>query len=461
MLNLPNLPFGFWLSLLALAGLAAYAWEHRAEAWGIPTIAVCGTVFAWYHCDALYNVDVDYGLRFSSDVRSAAWWQVTEFVAILAVLVRFVHSKVNPRNVYPSSTVVALLSGQDTLVTLQRPLRVGFGVAAGAWLTISAIALLQTGFDWQGLFAPWLGRLANPWARGRIGGELDFLFSVVSYTSISCLATFGVVAALSKSNKLRAAALGLMAVSWPTILFDRTRHAMIAIALPGLLCVVFLRLRRRPLAQVSVLLAAFLVTSWWFNFVMANRANRPIAEAFASGEALETKAEKHLGLNMLEELYYINTFLQDGSYRPHWGQRYFEDIANVVPRALWQNKPTIGLDYAVARGLSTDRSVQGLTTTIATGMIGGGVLSFGPWGGPPAAALLMSLWVAMLARFDLTGNRVGRTVLYLLGLVLTFNLGRDITLLVAYPLFFGYLLARFAESRMRASTISQRKKPAV
>ena len=36
-------------------------------------------------------------------------------------------------------------------------------------------------------------------------------------------------------------------------------------------------------------------------------------------------------------------------------------------------------------------------------------------------------------RFDLTGERFGRLLLYGLGLALTFNLGRDITLLVAYP----------------------------
>ena len=36
--------------------------------------------------------------------------------------------------------------------------------------------------------------------------------------------------------------------------------------------------------------------------------------------------------------------------------------------------------------------------------------------------------------------RFGRILLYVVGLVLTFNLGRDITLLVAYPLIFGYVV---------------------
>jgi hypothetical protein len=56
-----------------------------------------------------------------------------------------------------------------------------------------------------------------------------------------------------------------------------------------------------------------------------------------------------------------------------------------------------------------------------------------------AAALLMSLWVAWLARLDLNVHALGRLPLYSLGLILTFNLGRDITLITLYPFVFGAL----------------------
>jgi hypothetical protein len=65
--------------------------------------------------------------------------------------------------------------------------------------------------------------------------------------------------------------------------------------------------------------------------------------------------------------------------------------------------------------------------------------------GPAFAAFLMSLWVALLARLDLYGEGLGRIPLYGLGLILTFNLGRDITLLTLYTFFFGALLLWLAE----------------
>ncbi len=74
-------------------------------------------------------------------------------------------------------------------------------------------------------------------------------------------------------------------------------------------------------------------------------------------------------------------------------------------------------------------------------MIGQGVNNFGRLFGPLAAALLMAGWVGLLARQDLLSRgEPARLLLYGLGLVLTFNLGRDVTLLVLYPFLFGSLL---------------------
>ena len=49
----------------------------------------------------------------------------------------------------------------------------------------------------------------------------------------------------------------------------------------------------------------------------------------------------------------------------------------------------------------------------------------------------MSLWVAVLARLDLHIQELGRIPLYASGLILTFNLGRDITLITLYTFIFG------------------------
>jgi hypothetical protein len=73
-------------------------------------------------------------------------------------------------------------------------------------------------------------------------------------------------------------------------------------------------------------------------------------------------------------------------------------------------------------------------------MIGQGVVNFGRFLGPAAAALIMSFWVAALARLDLNVEKIGRILLYAFGSILTFNLGRDITLITLYPFVFGVML---------------------
>jgi hypothetical protein len=119
---------------------------------------------------------------------------------------------------------------------------------------------------------------------------------------------------------------------------------------------------------------------------------------------------------------------------------------NPIPRIIWPGKPLIGIDYAVARGFAWDEGGSksgGVAASISTGMIGQGVVNFGRILGPVAAAFLMALWVAVLARQDLMGDSLGYLLLYSIGLVLTFNMGRDITLLIIYPFVFGWLLLHY------------------
>ncbi|MFW5883724.1 MAG: hypothetical protein ACOCVG_05085, partial [Verrucomicrobiota bacterium] len=96
-------------------------------------------------------------------------------------------------------------------------------------------------------------------------------------------------------------------------------------------------------------------------------------------------------------------------------------------------------DYAIARGQGGGGSAEqgGIGASVSTGVIGQGVVNFGPFFGVLAAALIMACYSALLARQDLMGEEVFRLLLYGLGMVLIFNLGRDITLLVLYPFAFG------------------------
>ena len=76
--------------------------------------------------------------------------------------------------------------------------------------------------------------------------------------------------------------------------------------------------------------------------------------------------------------------------------------------------------------------------------------------GTVVAALLMSLWVAILTRFRSQGTPL-RISLFLVGLGLTFNLGRGVTLLVLWPMIFGYLGVRVIEARSKH--LQQRQRP--
>jgi hypothetical protein len=257
-------------------------------------------------------------------------------------------------------------------------------------------------------------------------------------------AAFGVVAVLSTNRRTMTLALFCCLTTWPYFVLDRTRNIILTVVVPGLLSWVFLRLRGGMLKKIAVLGACFLLVNAWMGFIIANRDSTSIIGALREKGFKLDESEKvhHEGLNMYEELCWINTFVKRGTYICNWGYRYYTELVNPIPRILWPGKPTIGLDYAVARGGGTadDPDQGGVFVTISTGMIGGGVVNFGPLLGPAAAALLMSLWVAVLVRLDLQIHEFGRLPLYGLGLIQTFNLGRDISLLALYPFIFGALL---------------------
>jgi hypothetical protein len=103
----------------------------------------------------------------------------------------------------------------------------------------------------------------------------------------------------------------------------------------------------------------------------------------------------------------------------------------------------IGIDYAIARGQGWDQASSaegGVAATISTGMIGQGVNNFGPWLGTLAASLVLALWTSLIARQDLLGDDPGHMFLYGIGMIQTFVMGRDITLLALYPFFMGWIM---------------------
>jgi len=377
-------------------------------------------------------------------------------VITFAFLVKPLHEQINRRFLKRRShLLIYATSDKIRNPNLQRNIDQLASALLVCWVILMTIALARKGWDFSGMFFPYLeGYKLKPWSRGRVGGGFSALLSLAGYVQILLTAGFGVVAAISTNPKTRLMAITVCFLAFPYYIFDRTRNPMIATMGPGLLAWVFIGLRARMIVKVGILLAAFLLANFWFMFVVQTNMNRGVtlADALVQGQSSETEVigdseeekKKHEGLSMYSELAIMNDLFDVGTYKPTWGKRYFAEVVNVIPRGLWKNKPLVGVDYAIARGFAEHRenissSEGGITAPISTGMIGQGVANFGRFFGPMCSALLMAIWVSMLARLDLRGDPA-RLILCTVGMILTFNMGRDITLFVLYPFVFGYML---------------------
>ena len=460
-MDLSLYPISFFVSALALLGAALFAWSKRREGWGLPMLAVLGTVAVWYHGDGLYNDYEHYLLTIGDDATSAAWWQVLLFVVTLTFLVKPIHQQVNQRFLKRrSNMLIYATSDKIRHPNMQRNIDRVASALLVCWVILMTIALARKSWDFGGMFFPYLeGYKLQPWARSRVGGGVSAILSMAGYVQILLTAGFGIVAAVSTNPKTRMIAITVCFLAFPYYIFDRTRNPMIATMGPGLLAWVFIGLRARMIVKVGILLAAFLFANFWFMAVVQSSMNRgvTIGDALKGIQAKKNEqinvvrgiedakkeGPKHEGLTMYSELAIMNDLFDVGTYKPTWGKRYFAEVVNVIPRGLWKNKPLVGVDYALARGFGNDQgqdsSGAGINASIATGMIGQGVANFGRIFGPMASALLMCIWISILARLDLRGDP-GRLILCVMGMILTFNMGRDITLFVLYPFVFGYML---------------------
>jgi hypothetical protein len=438
-----SFPWAFWLVVALLVCGVVSAVEQISKGTGFPMLAVLGTTGFWYVGDALYNDYANYTGKFTSSILEDAWLEVAWFLVAFLILVHEVHRFTNRAYLRRSSHVSQMLQVGITQPLFQRRLEQLFKGCAIVWLLVAIFAATRLGTETPYYFFPFLGYGADPWSRTRVGGGLEALLSFASYLQLFVAASFGVVSVLTQNHRVRFFAMIGCLLTWPYYIFSRTRNTMLAATMPAVLSWVFLRLRGRLDKKLFVLLGFLLLAEAWLGFVIANRSTMSIARAFSEkGFSFQTEMDvRHKGLNMFEELCWINTFIETGDYQPNWGERYFAELVNPIPRGLWPGKPFIGIDYAIMRGFRGGSEAQaGVFATISTGFIGQGVANFGRILGPPFAALLLSFWVAILARLDLHGDEIGRLPLYALGIVLTFNLGRDITFITLYPFVFGCII---------------------
>jgi hypothetical protein len=240
----------------------------------------------------------------------------------------------------------------------------------------------------------------------------------------------------------------MFAITLPYFFFAGARSHFLAAVLPFILTYVFYG-RHLLILKLAILAIAFFCLKEGFKFVQVFRLGG-FREVLASENPYELfgEDERTSGLNMIQELCFVNTYLETGAGSPAYGARYLNELLNFIPRMIWPSKPLLGIDYAKWRGFETadsEDSELGVNTTVAAGMIGGGVLNFGQIFGPVVAGILMALWVGLLIRWWEQRKSLLRLVLFMLGAGLTFNLGRDISMLVLWPVMFAYFFVRLAE----------------
>ncbi len=426
----------FYLAAVVLVVLTAESCIrllHR-DSFGI-TVGVYVTVFAWYFVDPFLNPEqYDY---LPSASLGLSYGQVVLFLIGFRVFTPFATRWILRQR---SAGVF------DTGLTPEQILI----VAAALWLLLFVIGIARMGGDVIGAVFPLDGR-AGPTMWGRSGVESSatgFLISFAGYVFNAVTAFLGVLVFFQRSTAWRLLAGAMFAITLPYFFFAGARSHFLAAVMPFMLTYLFYG-RHRLILKVAILLIAFFCLNEGFKFVSVFRLGG-FREVLASRNPYELLGEdsRQTDLNMIQELCFVNAYLETGGTSPAYGGRYLNELLNFIPRSIWPSKPMIGIDYAKWRGFESVDSEEGevgVNTTISSGMIGGGVLNFGQILGPVAAGILMALWIGLLIRWWEQRKSLLRLVLFMLGAGLTFNLGRDISMLVLWPAIFGYCFVRLTE----------------
>ncbi|HEX4706296.1 MAG TPA: hypothetical protein VH229_01055 [Candidatus Udaeobacter sp.] len=422
----------FYFAAVALVVLTAESCMRllKRDSFGI-AVAVYVTVFAWYFVDPFINPEEYDSLPSSSLGQS--YGEVVLFLIGFRVFAPVAIRWILRRR---SSGVF------DTRLTPEQIL-----IGAGAlWLVLLIIGIARMHGDVMGALFPLDGR-AGPamWGPGA-AENFGFVIAFAGYLFLAVTAFLGVLVFFQRSTAWRLLAGAMFASTLPYFFFGGNRSHFLAVVLPFILTYLF-HGRHLLILKLAILAIAFFCLNEGFKFVLEFRSTG-FREVLASKNPHELMDEdvRQSGLNMIQELCFVNAYLDTGDTSPAYGARYLNELLNFIPRMIWPSKPLIGFDYAKARGFESNDPDMDVNATISSGMIGGGVLNFGQIFGPVVAGMLMALWTGLLIRWWEQRKSLLRLMLFMLGAGLTFNLGRDITLLVLWPVVFAYFFVRLVES---------------
>jgi len=404
----------------------------KGDSFGI-MVVVYVTTFAWYFVDPFLNPEqYDY---LPPLLLGQSYGQVLLFLigfrVFVQVAIRWIVRRRSP-GVFVTQRFV--------------PEQILLGAGA-IWLLLFVIGIARLNGDVIGAVFPIDSRVgATMWGRGAVEtSATGFLIASGGYLFNAITAFLGVLVFFQRSPSWRLLACAMFGISLPYFFLEGARSHFLAALLPFILTYLFYG-RHLLVVKLAVLAVAFICLDQGFKFVTAFRGTG-FRELLAAENPYDLVDEdmRETGLDMIHELCFANAYMDLGAGPPAYGGRYLNELLNFVPRAIWPSKPLIGIDYAKWRGFWDPESDIGVNTTVSTGMIGGGVVNFGQIFGPVAAGILMALWTGLLIRWWEQRQSLLRLVLFMLGAGLTFNLGRDITLLVLWPVVFAYCFVRLTE----------------
>jgi hypothetical protein len=445
---LNNLPLFYSIGVGFLLYLVLEAiYQRKRKIWIIPALSIYLTTGVWYFAELLYTPEEF--TQFSRDIVELGYLQVLIFLVSYRILVpSIVHQFVHGCLPQPQKLYILKLP------KLFQPDRVLVYISI-VWIVLLVCGIIRLNGDIVGALFPIQSRTGtHMWGRaaGADAGATGFIVSSASYTYLLVCAFFGILLPLQTKPSFKFLNLILLCISLPYYIFMGARNQFLAAAVPGIISY-FLFSRNKPIQKILILFILIFSLNFVLEIIIKYR-NLGFSSYFANLDSNHSTTfvkpekdenQKHLGLNMMQELCYINTFLQEKSLKLSYGGRYLAELANIIPRAIWSNKPLVGIDYAILRGFGSSSNDIGVFATISTGFLGQGVVNFGSDLGPIAPGFLMALWTGFLSRLWVQRYSTLRKCLFLVGLGLTFNLGRDITLLVLWPIIFGSVLVKFLE----------------
>jgi hypothetical protein len=358
--RLSTAPFAFWIHLVLIAALVFEGLRKWNTPWAKPALVVYGTVLFWYSGDYLVSRPLDYA-PFGTEVIHFSLLQVSGFLIAFRLFVGSFSRRLCAAPLREQKQ--AALSGIKLQLEEVSPsaLRTLLMILMIGWLVIFMVGAALSPGLWKALIWPPLHYEKVPmYPLKGVGGGASFIFNSLGYIHVLICALFGVIAILAK-GPVRWIATAMVLLTWPYFWYDRTRNKMLALLLPGLAAYILFG-KRSLLLRIGIGALVAIGLSVWFGRVMEYRSSGgQLGSFFEEGntdapatvsEEMREKANRaaRMGQDMLKELCWVNTLFESGRYAPNWGARYLAELANPIPRTIWPGKPTVGIDYAIARG---------------------------------------------------------------------------------------------------------------